>query len=276
MTGEELPLAGCRIGITADRRWSDQAALLTKRGAEVVHGPTMRTVDLSGEQRLRRVTEELVERPPDHLVVTTGMGLRMWLEAASTWGLDGPLKAALTTTMISARGAKSASAVRGAGLELWWRAPGETMEEVVDHLAAAGPPQPRVAVQLFDPEAHRSTRALAALAGELVEVPVYRWLLPDDVGPARRLIEAALRGHLDAVTFTSQPAVRNLVRIGSDAGVRDELLAALNDGVVPACVGPVCAEAAVEEGIHHPLWPDPPRLPAMVRQLTDHLTARSR
>lgn len=274
MTGEELPLAGCRIGITADRRWSEQAALLTKRGAEVVHGPTMRTVDLSAEQQLRRITEELVERPPDHLVVTTGMGLRLWLEAAATWGLDGPLEAALATTKISARGAKSASAVRGAGLELWWRAPEETMQEVVDHLTAAAPAQPRVAVQLFDHEAHPSTLALAALAGELVEVPVYRWLLPDDIGPARRLIEAALLGQLDAITFTSQPAVRHLMRISTDAGVRDELVGALNGDVVPACIGPVCAEAATEEGIHQPMWPDPPRLPAMVRQLTDHLTAR--
>ena len=273
MSEPQSPLAGCRIGITADRRWREQAELFRKRGAEVVHGPTMTTVDLSRETVLRQVSEELADDPPDHLVVTTAMGLRMWLEAASGWGLEARLRRGLAGARIIARGAKSASAVRGAGLELAWRAPGETMEEIVDHLAAGPRPQ-RVALQLFDPETHPSTRALAALAVELVQVPVYRWRLPDDDGPVRRLIADAVEGRLDAVTFTSQPAVRHLFRIGAGAGLDDGLRRALNDGVLPACIGPVCAAAATEEGVHRPRWPDPPRLPAMVRQVTELLVER--
>ena len=37
--------------------------------------------------------------------------------------------------------------------------------------------------------------------------------------------------------------------------------------VLASCVGPVCAAAAREEGISAPVWPDPPRLPTMVRQV---------
>ena len=268
----DAPLAGRRIGITADRKGAEQADLFRRRGAEVLHGPTMTTVDLSGEDTLRRATVALVERPPDHLVVTTGMGLRLWLEAAAGWGLEAAVKGALATSAIAARGAKAASAVRRAGLEVAWRAPGENMAEVVAHLAEATDGQrPRIALQLFDPADHASTAALRALAGELVEVPVYRWRRPDDLGPARELVAATIDRGLDAVTFTSQPAVRNLLGIAADDGLSDALLAALNDGVVAACVGPVCAEAAREVGIEDPLWPDPPRLPAMVRQVTERL-----
>jgi uroporphyrinogen-III synthase len=202
------------------------------------------------------------------------MGLRLWLEAAAGWGLGDALGAALGSSAIVARGAKAASAVRRAGLEVAWRAPGETMDEIVDHLAGAlaGPaPGPRVALQLFEPGDHPSTEALRALAGELVEVPVYRWRLPDDTRPARALIDATIGGHLDAVTFTSQPAVRHLLRIASDAGRAEALLAALNGPVLPACIGPVCAAAATEVGIEHPVWPEPPRLPAMARQVTQLL-----
>lgn len=273
METSDAPLAGRHIGITADRRWAEQAALFRRRGAEVLHGATMATVDLSGEEALRRATVALVEDPPEHLVVTTGMGLRLWLEAAAGWDLEGALLQALARTVIVARGAKSASATRRAGLQVAWRAPGETMEEVVDHLSdVAGESRPRVAVQLFDPGDHSSTQRLRALAGELVEVPVYRWRLPDDLGPARRLVDAALEGRLDAVTFTSQPAVRQLVGIAAADGKDAALVAALNDGVLAACVGPVCAEAARELGISDPVWPDPPRLPAMVRQITEHLS----
>ena len=273
MATSDALLAGRRIGITADRRWAEQADLFRRRGAEVLHGPTMATVDLSGEEALRRATVALVDHPPDHLVVTTGMGLRLWLEAAAGWDLESALVRALAPTAVVARGAKAASAVRRAGLDVAWRAPGETMEEVVTHLVdEAGGTRPRVAVQLFDPGDHTSTQRLRALAGELVEVPVYRWRLPDDLGPARRLIDAALEGRLDAVTFTSQPAVRQLVGIAAGDGKDAALVAAVNDGVLAACVGPVCAEAAREVGISDPVWPDPPRLPAMVRQITEHLS----
>lgn len=273
MATSDAPLAGRRIGITADRRWAEQADLFRRRGAEVLHGPTMATVDLSGEEALRRATVALVDDPPDHLVVTTGMGLRLWLEAAAGWDLESALVRALAPTAVVARGAKAASAVRRAGLDVAWRAPDETMEEVVTHLVdVTGGTRPRVAVQLFDPGDHTSTQRLRALAGELVEVPVYRWRLPDDLGPARRLVDATLEGRLDAVTFTSQPAVRQLVGIAAGEGKDAALIAAVNDGVLAACVGPVCAEAAREVGISDPVWPDPPRLPAMVRQITEHLS----
>ncbi|HEX2046243.1 MAG TPA: uroporphyrinogen-III synthase [Acidimicrobiales bacterium] len=259
-----------RVGITADRRWEEQARLFTERGAEVVHGPTLRTIDLSASESLRSATVDLADQPPHYLVVTTGMGLKRWLEAAAPWGLHGPLLDSLARARVVARGAKANVAARRAGLQVWWQAPHETMQEIVDHLTSHDVAGARVAVQLFEPEGHPSTEALRALAGELVEVPVYQWALPDDPGPAEALVDAALAGRLDAVTFTAQPAVHNLFRIaGRRAG---DLRDAFNDGgVVAACVGPVCASAATDEGIAAPIWPDPPRLPAMVRQVAARL-----
>jgi uroporphyrinogen-III synthase len=258
-----------RVGITADRRWEEQARMFADRGVEFVHAPTMKTIDLSESEALRAATVALAEEPPDYLVVSTGMGMRRWLEAAARWGLDSSLLASLSSARIVARGAKANSAARGAGLDVWWRAPDETMEQIVHHLSTEGVAEARVAVQLFEPEGHPSTEALRAVSGELVEVPVYQWALPDDPEPARTLVEAVVEGEFDAVTFTAQPAVRNLFRMAGDA--RDGLLAAFNGGVVASCVGPVCASAATEEGVEAPLWPDPPRLPAMVRQLTTRL-----
>ncbi len=241
------------------------------RGAEVVHGPALRTIDLTADESLRAATDSLARRPPDYLVVSTGMGMRKWLEAAATWGLDRPLLAALSGARIVARGAKATSASRAAGLEVWWRAPRETMQEIVDHLAGHDLAAARVALQLFDPDGHPSTETLRAMAGELVEIPVYQWALPHDAGPAERLVAAAVAGELQAITFTAQPAVHHLFRIARSTGAADSLRDALNGPVVAACVGPVCASAAREEGVTDPLWPEPARLPAMVRQVMGRL-----
>ena len=266
----EAPLAGRTIGITADRRWQEQADLFRRRGAAVLHGPTLRTVDLSDAGPLRSATEALLDRRPDYVVATTGMGMRMWLAAAESWGVEARLLDILGRARVIARGAKSASAVKGAGLEVWWQAPSERMDDIVQHLAGQDLSAARVALQLFDPSGQESADRLRQLAGELIEVPVYRWLLPDDAAPAHRLIDAVLAGEVAAVTFTAQPAVHHLFRLaGDNAGpLRD----ALNGAVLCVCVGPVCAEAAREEGITAPLWPEPARLPAMVRLATEQLT----
>ena len=265
-------LAGRRIGITADRRWAEQAELFRRRGAEVVHGPTLRTVDLSASDELRTATSNLLQNPPDVLVVTTGMGFRMWLAAADGWGVGDGLRGALAGGRVVARGAKASSAIKGAGLEVWWQSPDETMAGIVDRLGGEDLGDARLALQLFDPRGHPSTSALREMARELVEVPVYQWALPADPEPALRLVAEAAEGRLDAVTFTSQPAVYQLFALAAREDREGDLRRVFNTGtVLAACVGHVCAAAAREEGIEQPLWPEPPRLVAMVRQVAERL-----
>jgi uroporphyrinogen-III synthase len=178
-----------------------------------------------------------------------------------------------------ARGAKAASAVRQAGLEVAWRAPGESMAEVVAWLSSspsssssgADVSLDRVALQLFEPDEHPSTLAIRALAASVVEVPVYKWLPPADPAAAERLLRAAVAGELAAVTFTSQPAVHFLFELADSLGLRSAVLSAFSSSVLPVCIGPVCAEAGVEEGIEGMIWPEPFRLPPMVRLVAERL-----
>lgn len=123
-------------------------------------------------------------------------------------------------------------------------------------------------------ESPELTAALTEVGADVVSVPVYRWRMPDDDGPARRLVEAACSGKLDAVTFTSAPAVHNLFVIAGRMGAADELRQAFNDNVVAGCVGPVCGAAAREQGIDAPLQPEVGRLGLLVRALSDHVQQR--
>ena len=273
---DPVTLPGPVVGITADRRWEEQADLFRRRGIDVLHGPTMRTLDLAGDEALRAATDALIADPPTLLVATTGMGMKAWLSAAEGWGLRDPLLAALSSAVVVARGAKASSALRQAGLDVTWRAPGESMAEVVDWVASTAAPssaRARVALQLFEPDGHPSTDALRSLATTLVEVPIYKWLPPADPAPAERLLRAAVADDLRAVTFTSQPAVHFLFALADAHGLRDELLRAFNtpDRVLPVCIGAVCAQALVEEGVTAAVWPEPFRLPPMVRLVAERL-----
>lgn len=269
----ERSLDGFVVGVTADRRADEQIELLARRGAEALHGPVIRTMPFSPDERLRDVTTSLLATPADVVVANTGIGMRGWFSAAESWGLEDALLRSLTSGRVACRGPKAAGAVGAAGMEVWWRAPGEELHEIVDHLLAVGVSGLRVAVQLDG--GHRAGDALERLAAggaEVVPVPVYRWTLPEDRRPALRLIDAVVGDKVQAVTFTAAPAVLNLVAIATETGATEQLIDAFNSGsVIAACVGPVCARAAVGVGIVAPLQPRVARLGALVRAVADGL-----
>jgi uroporphyrinogen-III synthase len=266
------PLEGYTVGVTADRRASEQGELLRRRGARVLDGPTIATAYLASDERLRGATTGLVAEPPTVLVVTTGIGIRAWIEAAQSWGLDHALLDALSGARVVARGPKAAAASQALGLDVYATAHDERMtgvRELLDDLE----PGAHVAIQCFGDDTREADSLLERPGVRVTTVPVYRWQQPDDTRPAQALVRAVIEGRVHAVTFTSAPAVRNLFAIGEDDGVYDELLAAMNTKTVTACVGPACADAARELGILDPIAPQVGRLGLMVRLLSERLQA---
>lgn len=265
-------LDGRTVAVTAERKGAEQSDLFTKRGAEVVHVSTMHTVDLTDDEELRQATSSIIDAPPDWTVATTGFGMRLWFEAADAWGLGDRLVSALASTRVIARGPKAQSACRQRGLEVQWSAPNESMVEVVAHLASqSGLADHTLAVQLFDPEDHPSTAQLAKLCRSVVEIPVYRWRMPDDRDAVARLVHDLINGRFDAITFTSQPAVRFLFEVAADEGRLDQIVEAFNSrSPLPVCIGPVCAEPLIAAGVETAVWPEPFRLVPMVK-LTENI-----
>lgn len=271
---EDGPLTGHVIGITAERRAEEQAQLLRARGAQTLHGPTLRIWSMADDEALRQATDNLIAEPPDYLLASTGFGMRTWLGAADDWGLEGPLVESLRRAKVVNRGAKAASANTAKGLTEWWRAPHERFDEAVDRLLAEPLTGTRIAVQLHGAAAPGAIGRLRDAGAIVIEVDAYRESLPVNRGPAHDLIEAACSATLSAVTFTTAPAVHNLFAIAAEDRRAEPLRDAFNDGVVAACVGPVCAEGALEEGITSPLVPSRSRLVPLVQTLTEHLAAR--
>ena len=270
------PLRGMTIGVTAERRAIEQAGLLQKRGARVLVGPALRVFSYEQDEVLKASTADVVDRPPDFLLASTGFGMRTWLAAAESWGMREALVGALGQARVANRGAKAASANTAAGLTEWWRAPQERLDELVGRVSSEPLAGRRVVLQLHgvaDPDA---VARLLDAGAEVIEVDAYRLSLPADPAPAQELIRAACAGQLAAVTFVMAPAVHNLFVLARQIGLHSELRGALNDSVVTACVGPVCAEGAIQEGVLHPLVPARARLVPMIHALTDHLVeARS-
>ncbi|MEU1604262.1 uroporphyrinogen-III synthase [Micromonospora matsumotoense] len=265
-------LAGFTIGVTADRRRDELAALLERRGARVVLAPALRIVPLADDTDLRDATRACLDRPPDVLMANTGIGMRGWLEAAEGWGLAEPLKGVLSRAYVVARGPKARGAIRAAGLHDQWSPASESCEEVVEHLCRRGVAGQVIAMQLHGDRQPECTEALEAAGATVIEVPVYRWAPPTDPAPLHRLIDLVAGRLVDAVTFTSAPAAEALLRAAGDR--TETVLAALRGDVLVSCVGAVTAEPLVRRGVPVSA-PARARLGALVRTIVDELPRRT-
>ena len=263
------------MGVTAARRADELGAMLERRGATVQHAPALRIVPLADDTQLLAATRELIERPPDITVATTGIGFRGWVDAAGGWGLGEELLRALGSGELIARGPKARGAIRATGLVDAWSPPSESSAEVLEHLLARGVEELRIAVQLHGEPLPDVVEALDVAGAEVVEVPVYRWMPPIDITPVDRLLDAVVAGEVDVVSFTSAPAAASLLARAGEREMLDDLLRALRGPVLALCVGPVTA--APLEAVDVPtVQPQRSRLGAMVRRLETEMPARAR
>jgi len=266
-------LAGFTVAVTAERRREELAALLQRRGARVVTASAITIVPLADDDALRAATEACIGLAPHLVVATTGFGFRGWLEAAEGWGLGDSLRSALRAARLIARGPKPCGAIRAAGLTEEWAAKTEASEEILRRLLEQGVAGCRIAVQEHGEPQAEFVAALRAAGAAVVEVPVYRWTLPPDVAPVRRLVEQVAGGQVDAVTFTSAPAVRAFLEIAG--GSRDRILDRFRSGTLAACVGPVTAAPLTDLGVPV-MQPERFRMGALIKTLTDELPRRTR
>lgn len=274
-------LSGFRVGITADRRAEEQAELIARRGGETVLAPVIRTSPLGDETLTIEATRRIIAEPPDVVVFATALGVRGWCSSAEGLDLLDDLREAFGPAEVLARGPKASGAATTYGIDVDWVTPTATYDELLGRLAssvattAEGRPV-RVAVQLDGEPGPELANRIAALGFDVVAVPVYRWDLPMDTGPAARLAAAVAARTVDAITFTSAHAVKNFATIAESSGQLEPVLDAVNAGAVAAvAVGPVTAATIRSIGIAECIEPRHPRLGALVQALVTSFVDRS-
>jgi len=263
-------LLGFRVGVTSDRRSEDLIAALERRGAEVLHAPTIRMATASDDAEVVEETRAVIAGRPDYLLATTSYGMRRWTEAADAAGLGEDLVDVLENARILVRGPKARGAVRAIGLDDEGMSERETTASLVDLVLRHDVRGATIAVQLHGYTDPAQLARLDAAGARVVAVAPYRWTAHEDQAKVTRLIDAICSGGLDAVTFTSAPAVEALLAAADAGGRRADVEAAFRSDVTAAAVGPVTAAPLVESGIL-PIVPERFRMGALIRLVCEHL-----
>lgn len=266
----EQTMAGCVVLVTADRRSAELAAALERRGARVRHSPALGIVPLADDDALLASTRAVIDEQPDTVVVTTGIGLRGWIEAADAAGLADRLVATLARARLVARGPKARGAIQAAGLTADWVAESETNAEIARVLLDEGVAGRSITVQHHGAGADGLDEAFAAAGALVRSVVVYRWGPSPDPEALDAGVRAAADGEIDAVVFTSAPGAAAWLDAADAAGATDKIVTrARESSLVAAAVGPVTARPLVARGIP-PLVPERGRLGSLVRALVTY------
>lgn len=268
-------MKGYRVGITSARKVEELTTLLQRRGAEVESAPVLQ-IGSGGidDDELRAATQAVIAGHVDIFVATTGVGIRGWFSAAERWGLLDELLASLARAEILARGPKAVGALRAHGLRELWSPDSESMEEVLAHLRVRELAGRRIVVQEHGLSLTMAAEALRVSGATVDVVTVYRCAPAGDLAPVFRLVDMIADRELDAVTFTSAPAVTTLMQVASVSGRRERVVDAFHSGVLATCVGPMTAAAFEPFGVPT-VQPDRARLGPMVRALEDELRRRN-
>ena len=216
---------------------------------------------------------ELETRPPTAAIFQTGVGTQALFAATDSLGVTPKLLGLLASCVVVARGPKPAAALRSRKVRIDRSAkePYTTVEvlESLEDLSLRGD---SVVVQRYGQSNLELEKALRAKGAEVVEIPTYRWALPEDTRPLEELIAALQRAQVDATVFTSASQAHNLFALAQKLGKQGPLAASLSRTLV-ASIGPVCSAALREHGVKIALEAKPPKLGPLVAALDRALSS---
>lgn len=261
-----------RVAILESRLGPQMVELVAKHGGLPLHAPALAEVADVDPAYVERMIHDGQARPTKLAIFQTGVGTRALFAATDALGLTQSLLDLLAATTVAVRGPKPTSALRARNvrIDLSARDP-FTTHEVLEAVQNTPIDAERVIVQRYGVINVELEDALKARGAEVIEVPTYRWAVPEDTRPLIELMDALARHEVDAVTFTNAAQVHNLFAVAKPLGRADALRADLNRTLI-ASVGPVASAALRQFAVKVDIQASPPKLGPLVSALDEALS----
>jgi uroporphyrinogen-III synthase len=182
----------------------------------------------------------------------------------------GRLSELLARTTLVARGPKPVAALREMGLAPHVRVPEpNTWREILAALDAHSPVRGRrVAVQEYGRPNPELLAGLRERGADALAVPVYRWAMPEDVGPLEDAVRRLAAGEADFALFTSARQVDHVMQVAAGLALEEPLRRACRRTAI-ASIGPVCSEALAAYDLPVDLEPEHPKMGQLVRAVAE-------
>ena len=275
-------LNGRTIAFVEARMTSEMAGLIERHGGVPYPAPVLQEVYLKDSPEVQQLVLDTCAGRIDAVTLLTGVGTQALVSTAAAMGREEEFIHALDQLTIIARSPKPARVLRRHKIHIDVMPPEPyTTADLVNSLEDWDLSDKVVALQHYGGPNRPLVQHLHDKGAKVQEVTLYTWGLPEDETPALNMIDHLAAGSIDAIAFTSQPQVGNLLTIAAKADKETALRSALGAGNVPAdgsgnrgavvaSVGPVCTRRLRESNIPVDVEPEHPHMGSLVLALAEY------
>lgn len=260
---------GLRVGALETRMAEEMERFIIRQGGMPLVAPSMIERPLSENPQALECGDALLQGRINMLILLTGVGFRTLLDVMQTRYPLSEIIAALRQTALVARGPKPAVVLKELGLHPNIAVPEpNTWRDTLQALDASYPQGlqgMQIAVQEYGVSNPEFLEGLRERGAEVRPVPVYRWTLPDDLGPLKHLLQQIMDGEVQVLLITNAVQVEHIIKVlGEDEKVND-FRKALHRMVV-ASIGHVASERLRHYGFPVDLEPSHPKMGILVKE----------
>jgi uroporphyrinogen-III synthase len=268
---------GLRVLTLESRRATEVATLIQTYGGVPVVAPALREIPPESNTAALDFAAGLLLGEFDIVLFLTGAGARALVTIVERVFPGDEFLGALARTRVVARGPKPSAVLRYLKVPTWVIAPApSTWREMLAAMEARAHEQPirgsRVAIQEYGIPNEELIEALLARGASVTRVPVYRWALPEDVGPLRLAVDAIARGTIDVLILTSGIQLEHLWQVAVMMQREADLRRGL-ETIAIASIGPTTTEEVLRRGLQPDLEASHPKLGFLVRESAERAAA---
>jgi uroporphyrinogen-III synthase len=263
---------GLRVLSFESRRAKEIAQLIANNGGQPIVAPSTREVQTPNEDE-QKLIQGILKNEFDAIIFMTGVGSRSLVQAAEGVASREDFLAALGRTRVVVRGPKPAAAMREFQVPVTlavpepntWREIVQALDENIEKVPLKGQ---RIAIQEHGEPSPELYAALRERGAQVFPVRVYRWELPEDIGPLRDAVRSLSQNEVDVVMFTSSVQFVHAARVANEMGMADQFKHSLNQAVV-ASIGPIASETLRENDVQVDLEPSHPKMGFLVKEAAE-------
>lgn len=266
-----------RVLALESRRANEIATLIARYGGAPILAPALREVPLESNGAALDFAADLLLGGIDIAIFLTGAGVRALFDVLAIAHPGDEVRSALSRVKVAARGPKPSNALRELDVPVWVTAPEpSTWRELFSALDARAAEQPiagaRIAVQEYGMPNQELLDALEARGADVMRVPVYKWALPEDVGPLQHAVAAIAAGAIPVLLLTSGIQLAHLWQVVEAMGCEAEFRHGLASTLI-ASIGPTTSEELARRGLTPDLEASRPKLGFLVKEAAEHTAA---
>jgi len=260
--------AQLRVAAFESRRATEMARLIERNQGVPFVSPSMREVATDEDRPAIDFANRLITGQVDAVIFLTGVGIRQLIGRIERHVNLQRFLDALADIKTVVRGPKPLAALRELGIKPTLQVPEpNTWREILATLDERLPVMNlNVAVQEYGVTNVSLMAGLEARGATVEAVTIYRWALPEDLGPLEENIRRLVAGQVDIALFTAAQQAQHLLQVAQQLELEQELREAMGR-VVVGSIGPTTSETLRELEIAVDFEPSHSKMGQLVNEI---------